>query len=288
MATIKYHVQKLLSRAGIYQRIRASFLYDIYWSLFDNKIIKQRNDEVEFYINLLNGFKKGSLFYDIGANHGYKTDIFLRLGAKVIAVDPDETNQEILRQKFLSYRFRKKPVIVIGKAVSNQNSVQTMWIDEPGSAFNTLSSKWSRTLREDASRFGRTVVFGREVKVPTVTLAELISTYGQPLFVKIDVEGHEKSVLQCMGPPAPYVEFEVNLPEFREEGIQCIELLCHKAEYAEFNYAVSVADGLRLKTWLLATEFISLFKELEERSVEVFCRTRAGGPEGTGTVRHRA
>lgn len=288
MTIFKIYAQKLLSKAGIYHRIRASLFYDIYWMFFDNQIIKKRNDEVKFYLSMLNGFHKGCLIYDIGANHGYKTDIFLRLGAKVIAVDPDEANQEILRRKFLSYRFRKRPVIVIGKAVSDQNSVQTMWIDEPGSAFNTLSSKWSRTLREDASRFGRTVAFGSEVKVSTVTLADLISTFGQPFFVKIDVEGHEQYVLQSMGGAVPYLEFEVNLPEFREEGIKCIELLCHTGDNAEFNYAAAISKGLCLRKWLPGPEFLKVFSELGEKSIEVFCRTRAGGPDRTGTVRHRS
>ena len=271
MRAFKANLQKLLT-PGTYQRLKASHLYDIYWSMANRKIIDERNKEIGFYRDLLQGFRKGDLIYDIGANHGYKTDIFLRIGARVVAVDPDPVNQEILRQKFLSYRFQKKPVTVVGKAVSDRNSVQTLWIDEPGSAKNTLSQKWVETLRSDTARFGGTMAFVQQIEVPTVTLADLIATYGQPFFVKIDVEGHEPNVLQSMLQPVPYLSFEINLPEFKEEGVQCIELLRHLAESAEFNYAASLPIGLSLEKWLKGSEFLDVFSQCKEKSIEVFCR----------------
>ena len=170
MYSFKKYLQNLLSWTGIYQRLKASYLYDIYWSIANKEIIIERNKEVEFYRTVLHGFQKGDLIYDVGANHGYKTDIFLRLGVKVIAIDPDEINQNILRQKFLRFRIKKKPVLIVAKAVSNRNSVQTMWIDEPGSAKNTLCQKWVNTLRNDTRRFETYLVFTLIKVLPTVTL----------------------------------------------------------------------------------------------------------------------
>ena len=69
--------------------------------------------------------------FDIGANHGAKTDVFLRLGARVVAVDPDETNERVLREGFLSLRVRPKPVVIVAKALSDKEAVETMWIDTP-------------------------------------------------------------------------------------------------------------------------------------------------------------
>jgi len=106
---------------GLYQRLRASPLYDFYWRIADRRIIDSRDSEVEFYRRLLKGFRKGDLVFDVGANHGRKTDVFLRLGARVIAIEPDEVNQQILEQKFHLYRFVRKPVTIVGKAVSDKN-----------------------------------------------------------------------------------------------------------------------------------------------------------------------
>src|SRR5689334_10232142 len=96
--SLKQRVQAFLSRVGLYQRIKSSCLYDLYWSIADRRLIDDRSKEVEFYRNTLKGFRPGHVIFDVGANEGQKTDIFLRLGAKVVAAEPDERNQSILKQ----------------------------------------------------------------------------------------------------------------------------------------------------------------------------------------------
>ncbi|MFZ1974670.1 MAG: FkbM family methyltransferase, partial [Candidatus Acidiferrales bacterium] len=234
---MKHYTQNLLKRAGIYQRLKASPVYDLYWSLADRSIVARRNREIRFYRSLLNGFHPGSLIFDVGANHGTKTDIFLKLGARVLAVEPDQTNQEILREKFLTYRFRRQPVVIVGKALSEKDSVETMWIDEPGSAKNTLSRKWVETLKRDDERFGQHHDFSHRTTVETTTLDQLISIHGLPFFIKIDVEGHEPSVLRGLHSAVPYLSFEVNLPEFAPDGQECVGMLDRLAAGGTFNYA---------------------------------------------------
>src|SRR5206468_12695712 len=113
-ASFKQWAQTFLKRIGLYQRIKSSCLYDFYWSIADRRRIDGRFIEVEFYRNTLKGFRPGHLIFDVGANEGQKTDIFLRLGAKVVAVEPDERNQSILKQHCLSYRYSKKSVVSVG------------------------------------------------------------------------------------------------------------------------------------------------------------------------------
>src|SRR5438876_10172326 len=94
-ASFKQWAQTFLKRIGLYQRMKSSCLYVIYLSIADRRLIDGRSIEVEFYRNTLKGFRPGHLIFDVGANEGQKTDIFLRLGAKVVAVEPDERNQSI-------------------------------------------------------------------------------------------------------------------------------------------------------------------------------------------------
>ena len=110
MPTGKSQVQSMLNRAGLYHRVKTSSAYDWYWRIVDRSILDDREAEVTFYKNVLAGFPPDGLVFDVGANHGAKTDTFLRIGARVIAIEPDELNQDILRQKFLTYRLFKKPV----------------------------------------------------------------------------------------------------------------------------------------------------------------------------------
>ena len=270
MKTLKQRLQQTFRRLGVYDRLKASCLYDCYWKIADSRVIKQRDCEVEFYRNVLKGFRNGDFIFDIGANHGSKVDVFLRLGAKVLAVEPDEFNQRVLKRKFLDYRISPKPVTIVGKAVSDNAASQIMWVDAPGSAKNTLSSKWVETLRENEERFGVRMDFAQTKKVQTTTLEELIAAYGEPIFVKIDVEGYEPNVLRGLKRPVKYLSFEVNLPEFKTEGLECLELLEKISKTGRFNYTLDCQRGLALNRWMGFQEFVQAFNACTEPCVEVF------------------
>lgn len=266
-------LRQSIRESGIYQRARASWIYDLYWHLANRRIIEDREQETQFYRNLLTGFKNGDLIFDIGANQGYKADIFVRIGARVVCIEPDESSQRLLRQRFVNYRLQKKPVVILPKAVSDRNSVELFWIDAPASGKNTLSRKWVDTLRNDAGRFGEKLTFGSCREVETVTIEELISEFGEPFYIKIDVEGHELNVLKGMRNPVPYLSFEVNLPEFLPEGLECVALLGALAKEGRFNYAADCRDGLVLSEWCAPEEFSRVLSQCGERSVEVAWRT---------------
>jgi FkbM family methyltransferase len=271
--SLKATIQQTLKRLGIYHRVTSSLVYEIYWSLADPTVLADRAREVKFYQRVLQGFKKGDSIFDIGANQGYKTDIFLRLGAKVVAVDPDEFNQNALTESFLKYRLVPRPVQIVGKAVSDSNANATMWVDTPGSAKNTLNAKWVESLREDETRFGHRLGFGSTRNVKTITSEELIERYGVPFFIKIDVEGHELAVLRGLKQPVPYLSFEVNLPEFALDGLQCIDRLHQVAATGEFNYARDCQSDLALKRWMSYLQFREMFAKITDSSIEVFWRT---------------
>jgi FkbM family methyltransferase len=275
MGSFKSSMQALLSRVHLYQRMKGSRLYDAYWQVADRTILDKRRREVDFYRQLLQGFREGDLVFDVGANHGAKTDVFLRLGAKVVAVEPDDVNQEILKQRFLAYRLSKKPVTIVPKAASDKAAAETMWIDAPGSAKNTLNQKWVDTLRADESRFGQKLGFARQKKVETTTLDQLMTAHGVPFFVKIDVEGYERVVLSGMRRKVPFVSFEVNLPEFRQEGLDCVGLLAQVSADGRFNYAADCGTGLELESWLEPQSFSRVLSDCTEQSIEVFWKTTA-------------
>jgi FkbM family methyltransferase len=272
MRSLKSTAQNALKQVHLYERVKVSRLYDLYWRIADKKIIGSRDQEVELYRNVLKGFRGGDLIFDIGANKGFKTEIFLRLGAKVIAVDPDELNQAALKEKFLKYRVVKKPVLIVGKAVSDKNGFDTFWVDEPGSAKNTLSEKWVNSLRRDEKHFGKRLSFPRSVRVEAITLEDLVQTYGQPFFIKIDVEGHEFNVLSGLRRPVPYLSFEVNLPEFRSEGLKCIERLDQLVPSGLFNY-IKGDDSKLASDWMDTGCFRDVLQRCAEDSIEVFWKT---------------
>ena len=112
-----------------------------------------------------------------------------------------------------------------------------------------------------------------EKQVETVTLEKLVATYGIPFFIKIDVEGHEPSVLRGLNSPVPYLSSGVNLREFKAEGLQCISILREIAADGQFNYAVDCKHGLMLETWMRPRGFARVIEQCEVSSIEVFWRT---------------
>jgi len=268
--TLKTPMLAVLKRIGLYDRVKASRLYDVYWTIADKRVIEARRAELAFYRQHLRGFRAGDLIFDIGANQGYKTDLFLRLGATVVAIEPDFHSQLVLKRRFLSYRLSRPRVTVSGVAVSDHDGIATMWLDAPGSAKNTLNEKWVDVLRHDAQRFGAPLSFSTQQQVETTCLETLIRRYGEPFFIKIDVEGHEPRILHGLHRPVRYLSFEVNLPEFRSEGQTCIELLGRLAPRGRFNYAIDCRHGFALDNWVDKKRFLSAFSQCMQPSVEIF------------------
>lgn len=260
-------------------RIKASFIRDAYWAVAHREKLESRRQEVHFYQSVLTGFKRGDRIFDIGANEGAKADLFLRLGAKVVCVEPDETCSRHLEERFLQLRIFPRPVTIVNEAISEEVGTHDMLIDGPGSAVNTMSPKWAESLKKNKATFTHEhcgLEFTRTRQVKTTTIDELIAKHGVPFFVKIDVEGHEISALRGLHRTVPYLSFEVNLPEFRPEGLECIRLLADLAPQGRFNYSPDTTDGLSLKEWVSADEISVALDRCRETSIEIFWKTYSG------------
>jgi FkbM family methyltransferase len=273
--------------SSLEHRVKSSLIRRTYWAVAKRQTLISSQREEGFYRNLLVGLQHDDLIFDVGANQGAKTDVFLRLGARVVAVEPDDACQQILRDRFLRYRLKPCPVTLIGKAVSNKIGTEKMWIDGPGSAVNTISRKWADRLKEDKESFkyGHCgLEFSSSKPVETTTVEHLVNLHGVPFFVKIDVEGHELSVLLGMRRPVPYLSFEVNLRTFRHEGIECVRVLSRLQADGRFNYTPDCCSGLILRKWLSSEEFCAVIDSCSDETIEVFWRSNCSlvRPSNTG------
>ncbi len=268
-------IGKGIRQSDLYQRAKISWIYEFYWTIVNREIIDDRKKELEFYRATLKGFRPGDVIFDVGANIGYKSDIFLRLGARVVAAEPEESCQKVLKQKFLRYRLRKKPFVLVNKAIADGPSKQKMWIDEPGSGKNTLSLKWAESLRADDTRFGHSLEFASSVEVETISLEQLIAEYDLPFYIKIDVEGCEVNVLSGLRRAVPYLSFEINLPEFEQEGQECVRILERICSRSAFNYTPDCRTGMALSRWVNGKEFMPVLASCPNSSIEVFCKVPA-------------
>jgi FkbM family methyltransferase len=171
----------------------------------------------------------------------------------------------------LRRRFSKKPVTIVPKAASDVTRTMQLHVASPGSALNTLSDKWVRALEDShTARFGPDIRFEQSYDVQTVTLEQLIAEHGRPSFLKIDVEGHELEVLRGLRQAIPLISFELNLPEFRAEGLECVDLLEQVNPGTEFNHVID--DRFESPFWLSPSHFKTWLKETDLCYLEVYAR----------------
>ena len=261
---------------GLRNRLRSSVVRRMYWAVAKRGTLISYQREESFYRTLLVGLRRDDLIFDIGANVGAKTEVFLSLGARVVAVEPDRAAREIIQDRFLRYRIRSRPVTIVDKAVTERSGTARMLIDGPGSAVNTLSQKWANYLHENRENFqyqNYGLDFSESMLVETTTIEDLTRLHGRPFFVKLDVEGQELSALRGMQSPVPFLSFEVNLQMFRCEGEECVQTLCRLAPYGRFNYARDCGTGLALGEWLEAAKFSQELKSCADDSIEVFWKS---------------
>ncbi len=180
--SISKTLKSLSQRIGAYNTIRYSGIYYRILKYKNPGYIRALDEDLAFYRRVL-GDSLG-LVFDVGANHGDKTWAFRQLAKRVVSIEPDSTCFAALRARY----GRDKGTFLKNIALGNRAGVGTFFVEEDGSAYNTLSEKERDWV---ASTHKRNL---RKVSVPVSTLDNMIAKYGIPDFLKIDVKGGELSL----------------------------------------------------------------------------------------------
>ncbi len=200
---------------------------------------------VKFYKTLIS---PGDLVFDIGANVGNRVKVFLEIGAKVIAVEPQPDCISILKNKF-GNSIIIEPVCLGGSVYETE-----MFISNE----STLS-----TLNKDfIEKAGKTIftrnTWEKKIKVDVETLDNLIKKYGKPQFCKIDVEGFEQEVLKGLTHTIPYISFEYCIPEMSDNLVNSLKEINRISPNGKFNYCINEMMELALPNWIDFKEMINL------------------------------
>src|SRR5437762_7152286 len=114
----------------------------------------------------------GDLAFDIGAHVGSRVRAWRRLGARVIAVEPQPDCLTVLR---LLYR-RDPAVTIIPSAVGARLGRAQLALSSATPTVSSLSPQWRDAVAAERS-FAR-VRWDRNVDVEVTTLDQLIATHG--------------------------------------------------------------------------------------------------------------
>ncbi len=257
---LKDVIKKSMEGSVLYSPLR-----DAYQIVLNRAYRKHRKQMGAFYAQF---FSKGDRVFDIGANVGSYSEIFLRLGARVVAVEP---NPECVAK--LKARMTSKRLVVECAAVGSRESRATLFLCDDSDTHSTLSSEWIGVARK-TPRLGEKH-WSQTVDVRVTTLDNLIAKYGEPRFIKIDVEGFEREVLSGLSRLPRCLSFEF-ICEFLDAAVECVKKDCFSPR-ARFNLVVNdpaaLTSGsmrLKLSQWVAAKEMICLLRDSSLRQAKTY------------------
>jgi FkbM family methyltransferase len=209
---------------------------------------------------------KGDLCFDIGAHVGNHIRAFLKLGAKVVAVEPQPVMMHFL--KFLYGRNRD--LILLEAALGDRNGVEPLQVSSRTPTTSSLSTDWVNAVKKTESF--SSVHWDQRIPVEVFTLNTLIEIYGQPTFCKLDVEGYEHVILKSLSIPIRAISFEY-LPVARDSAIECVRHLVRLGNY-QFNWTIGEARHFFHDYWVNHEEITIWLRNMRsnQRSGDVYAR----------------
>jgi len=192
---------------------------------------------------LYGGFvQRGDLVLDIGAHVGDRVACFRRLGARVVAVEPQPAIVKVLR---LLYGCRAG-IAIEAAAVGRVAGWTSMMINADNPTVSTASPAFVSAAR--GAPGWENQHWMKSVSVPVTTLDALIGKHGTPAFIKIDVEGFEEEALQGLSHQVKALSFEFTTIQ-RPVALACIER-CVALGYTKFNAALGESQILVNGDWV--------------------------------------
>jgi FkbM family methyltransferase len=146
--------------------------------------------------------KPGDLVFDAGAHVGDRIAAFRRLGARVVAIEPQPALVRILK---LLYG-RDSAVVIEPVALGEAAGTVELKLNIDNPTVSTASDDFVAAAQGAPGWHGQAWT-GRAM-VAMTTLDAMVARHGQPAFVKIDVEGFEAQVLAGLTRPVAALSFE--------------------------------------------------------------------------------
>lgn len=195
----------------------------------------------------------GDLGFDIGAHVGDRAASFRRLGARVVAVEPQPRLMRALR--LLSHG---DPAITLLPALLGAAPGEaTLRLNTANPTVATASADFIAAAEDAEGWEGQ--VWDAEIRLPITTLDALIAAHGPPAFIKIDVEGYERAVLDGLSRPVRALSFEFTTIQ-RGVALECLTRLATLG-YRAFNVCLGegmvfaqgeALDAARMGAWIAA------------------------------------
>jgi FkbM family methyltransferase len=144
----------------------------------------------------------GELAFDVGCHVGDRAASFLRLGARVVAVEPQPRLARTLR-----LLFHRAPDFTLEEVLLGATPGEAVLrLNRANPTVATASDAFIAAATGAPGWEGQS--WDAELRLPRTTLDALVARHGMPEFIKIDVEGWEAEVLAGLTAAPRALSFE--------------------------------------------------------------------------------
>ncbi|MBD1157311.1 FkbM family methyltransferase [Pelagibacterales bacterium SAG-MED20] len=169
--------------------------------------------------------KPNDLFFDVGAHHGDKSKELIKNNIKVVMIEPQPNCLEELKKQYSG----NPSVNIVPMGLGRSIQKMEMSINTETPVISTFAKHWK------LGRFSNSK-WDKKITVDITTLDELIVRFGNPKYIKIDVEGFEHEVLRGLTKKSGIISFEFT-SEFINDAYKSIDYLITLG-YIDFNYSL--------------------------------------------------
>jgi FkbM family methyltransferase len=134
--------------------------------------------------------REDRLVYDFGMNIAEDTEYYLERGFRVVAVEADPVMCAKAEERFRA-QVANGSLVVVNKAIGRERGKFRFHICDTLSAWSTASDEMRDLWTAQGATF-------HTIDVDFVDASELIAEFGEPYYVKIDIEGHDQICLDQM------------------------------------------------------------------------------------------
>jgi FkbM family methyltransferase len=218
---------------------------------------KKDDVRLDFYRTFIGA---SDLVFDAGANMGNRSKIFRAIGARVVAFEPQSHCARFLQAAFAG----DVGFTLLQAALSDSEGELTLHLSDVHT-LSTLDDEWMARMNR-GGRFPHQ--WDKTEIVQVTTLDRAIAQHGLPAFIKIDVEGHEFSVIRGLSHPVKHLSLEFASESLDRIG-QCID---HLSTLANYEFALSLGETMRLEgsAWHDADAIKAVLKEEQRKDALVW------------------
>jgi FkbM family methyltransferase len=205
------NIYRLIGRRYVTRRIHGyRMVLDLHDPGLSRALMLFRTREIDHKVMLERIVRPGMRIFDIGGNIGYYSLMELNLLAgtgELVVIEPLPQNVALLKRNLQLNNYSNVPVIEA--AISNLSTEKTFYLSKH-SNLGTFDPEGSITRN----------LSGVTLEVETLTVPLLAKRFGPPDLLRMDIEGHEVEVFDCMlediakGAYAPTIIFETHLDRY--------------------------------------------------------------------------